>query len=66
MRAPILDSVYQNVSVLFADFEQSHVHGIIRKVVRNRNNVSLTLGRPILCMHLVLMIIGLAELLSTA
>ena len=57
----------QNFNVLFTDFEQSHVHGIFRKVVQNRNNVSLTLGRrPILFKHIVLMIIGLAKLLSTA
>ena len=47
-RHPILVFVSQDGNVLSADFEKSHVHGIIRKVVQNRNNVSLTLGRPLL------------------
>ena len=63
---PIQDFAAQNFNVLFADFEKSHVHGIIRKVVQNRSNVSLSLGRPLLCMHLVLMIVGLAKFQHSA
>ena len=37
------DFAPQNFNVLSADFEKSHVHGIILKVVQNRNDVTLFL-----------------------